>query len=73
MKRKDFNLKTKVNGLLISTVMIQRGLYETMVFDETGEEIDVCHSDCKKMAEHIHKYYSCHYAIKRNCIRLVQN
>lgn len=73
MKRKDFNLKTRVNGLLISTVMIKKGLYETMVFDENGEEIGVYHSDCKKMAEHTHKYYACHYAIKRNCIRLVQN
>ena len=70
MKPKKF-LEHEINGLIISTVKIKQGDYETLVFDKFGNELKELHAHYKKEAEHNHIYCVSHYVTKRNCIHAI--
>lgn len=66
----SFQLKANINGLTISTVKIGK-VYETMVFDQFGNELKVMTTNYKVEAEHNHRNCVAQYAVKRNCIRVI--
>ena len=67
---KTLNLKTTINGLTISTVKIVRE-YETLVFDQFGNELKELHTKYKIDAQHNHRNCVAHYIIAKNCIHAI--
>ena len=64
-------MKSSINGLTVSTVKIGK-VWETMVYDQEGDELKVMHTNYKKEAEHNHLYCVSHFASVRNCFRVVK-
>lgn len=70
MTNNKFQLKAIVNGLTISTVKIGK-IYETMVFDQIGNELKVMTANYKNDAKHNHMYCVAHYVSPKNCIHAI--
>ena len=65
-----FQLKANINNLTISTVKIGK-TYETMVFDQFGNELEVMTTSYKVEAQHNHRNAVARYVVKRNCIHTI--
>jgi hypothetical protein len=66
----SFQLKSEINGITVSTVKIGK-IYETMAYDQFGNELKVMHTNYKTEARHNHLICVSFFAIKRNCIRAI--
>ena len=65
-----FNLKSIINGMTVSTVKLGKA-YETMVFDQFGNEVQVLTATYKVEAEHNHRNCVGRFAVRRNCIHAI--
>lgn len=63
----SFQLKSEINSLTVSTVKVGK-VYETMVFDQFGNELKVMHTNYKVEARHNHLNCVAQFAVMRNCI-----
>jgi hypothetical protein len=69
--KNTFSMKNEINGLLISTVKIGK-VYETMVLDRFGNELETFTTNYKNEAKHNHFICVTKYVNQRNCIHIVR-
>lgn len=70
MNKTEQILRTEVNGLIVSTIKINKE-YETLVLDQFGNELKELHTKYKIDAKHNHQNCVAQFINKRNCIHAI--